>query len=198
MKQQPEVTLTADAHGKVESRVAFEKSVTMTVGGYVYEFESVEQHNRYTELDWKAQEAKRAAKKALPVPKVYPSGLVSFYICNVTITDDYHKRCNGMTGDLLVTEVGTDKSIIHGIFEPHAGGSAEVLNPRFTQTLPDSKDEVFSLKGEWQIRFRGRILTPTWPEAGPAQAALRLLQKGAGTVTASGGIKWTHQEPAPK
>ena len=52
-------------------------------------------------------------------------------------------------------------------------------------------NQVFFVKGAWKVAFNGLVLAPDWAEKGGAEAALYLLERGKGEVTASGNIRWT-------
>jgi hypothetical protein len=54
-------------------------------------------------------------------------------------------------------------------------------------------DQVFFLKGAWQLMFNGIVPTTTWPARGPAEVQLYLLRKGYSVLTPEGSIK--HLDP---
>lgn len=51
------------------------------------------------------------------------------------------------------------------------------------------RDEVFQLRDGWHVAFRGIVPRATWPERGPAEAQLSLLQKGYSILLDDGTIK---------
>lgn len=54
---------------------------------------------------------------------------------------------------------------------------------------PPASEALF-LNGSWRVYYKGQLLLHEWLHKGPAETALALLEKGCGTVTADGSIKW--------